>query len=82
MGTKDLTWEWDLTDKEVDFLKMGTIINVREKDEHGQLITRTFYYMPFWFEELKNGYFKSHSLENLPQELVETIKRLRENTHG
>lgn len=78
MGAKDLTWEWDLTDRELDFLKMGTVVNVREKDQNGKLVTRTFYYMPFWFEELSNGYFKSYSLDKLPQELVETIHRLRE----
>lgn len=78
MGAKDLTWEWDLTENELNFLKMGTVINVREKDENGKLVTRTFYYMPFWFEELPNGYFKSYNYDNLPQELVETIKRNRE----
>jgi hypothetical protein len=78
MGTKNLTWEWDLTDKELDFLKMGTVVHVREKDEKGKPTDRRFFYMPYWFEELDNGYFKAHSLDNMPQELVETIHRLRE----
>ena len=82
MSKKELIWEWDLTDKEIDFLKMGSVVHVREKDEEGKRTERKFYYMPYWFEELPNGYFKAHGLDNLPQELVETIHRLRENTHG
>lgn len=82
MGTKDLTWEWDLTDNEVDFLKMGNVIHVREKDGKGNLTVRKFYYMPYWFEELSNGHFKAYSLDNMPQELVAAIHRSREINHG
>jgi len=82
MSTKELTWEWDLTDEQLDFLKLGTKVDIHEKDEKGKLTTRKFYYMPYWFEELSNGYFKAHSLDSIPQELVEAIHRSRELTHG
>jgi len=37
-----------------------------------------WFYIPFWFKKIDNDVYEQVSFENLPKELIDTIKRNRE----
>ena len=38
---------------------------------------KTYKYLPYWFKEEGNGVYTPMSFEKLPKELIENIKRMR-----
>lgn len=70
-----MTMYIDKNTKFIDILKYhGTVVNANGK---------TFYFLPFWyFESSDNGDFLiEYKLDNpLPDELVDFIKKMKENT--
>ena len=49
-------------------MQMSTIVTVGEKK---------YYFFPYWIEDLKEGNLNLHHLGSLPKELIEAIKKER-----
>lgn len=53
--------------------------------QNASIVDGKYYYLPFWFEKVDNNNnigssdFKLHHLENIPDELKETVLKLREH---
>lgn len=59
-----------LSKKIQDFLKMGTVIVVKDK---------IYYYMPFWFSPVDGStVYQMLTFERLPEDLIESLKRERD----
>ena len=54
------------------FNNIGTIVNTAEGNTYG--------YLPFWFKETdEKGVYELFTFEQLPNELIETIKSMRDS---
>lgn len=42
---------------------------------------RQFYYMPFWWEKLSDGNWKVHNFDNLPPDLKQALRLMREHSY-
>lgn len=57
------------------FNNIGTIVNTAEGS--------VYRYLPFWFKETEEeGVYELFTFEQLPDELIETIKSMRDSNGG
>jgi hypothetical protein len=62
-----------LTPEQEQFLE-NSCTKIKQEDQ------RQFYYMPFWWEKLGDGTWTVHNFDNLPPDLKQALRLMREHS--